>query len=152
MKKNQCFNKTLMAKKKHEKVSTGSELNRVDIYTYLKGVSRELPSMFSHHNCLNSDPKKPHTLKRIQSPNTHTHPLWDRNTNQRERWSFEERKSKKEVSFSVTKLCVNKISSFLKEPNKKKVTIFLNFLFILLSLTPTQYSIQKSFFFLLFFF
>ena len=141
-----------MAKKKHEKVSTGSELNRVDIYTYLKGVSRELPSMFSHHNCLNSDPKNPHTLKRIQSPNTHTHPLWDRNTNQRERWSFEERKSKKEVSFSVTKPCVNKISSFLKEPNKKKVTIFLNFLFILLSLTPTQYSIQKSFFFLLFFF
>ena len=108
--------------------------------------------MFSHHNYLNSDPKKPHTLKRIQSPNTHTHPLGDRNTNQRERWSFEERKSKKEVSFSVTKLCVNKISSFLKEPNKKKVTIFLNFLFILLSLTPTQYSIQKSFFFLLFFF
>ena len=139
-------------KKKHEKVSTGSELNRVYMYTYLKGVSRELPSMFSHHNCLNSDPKKPHTLKRIQSPNTHTHPLGDRNTNQRERWSFEERKSKKEVSFSVTKLCVNKISSFLKEPNKKKVTIFLNFLFILLSLTPTQYSIQKSFFFLLLFF
>ena len=136
-----------MAKKKHEKVSTGSELNRVDMYTYLKGVSRELPSMFSHHNCLNSDPKKPHTLQRIQSPNTHTHPLWDRNTNQRERWSFEERKSKKEVSFSVTKLCVNKISSFLKEPNKKKVTIFLNFLFILLTLTPTHYSLQKSFFF-----
>lgn len=133
-------------------MSTGSELNRVDIYTYLKGVSRELPSMFSHHNCLNSDPKKPHTLKRIQSPNTHTHPLWDRNTNQRERWSFEERKSKKEVSFSVTKLCVNKISSFLKEPNKKKVTIFLNF-FIYFAISHSYPILNsKKFFFPSFFF
>ena len=134
-------------------MSTGSELNRVDIYTYLKGVSRELPSMFSHHNCLNSDPKKPHTLKRIQSPNTHTHPLWDRNTNQRERWSFEERKSKKEVSFSVTKLCVNKISSFFKRAQQKESYNFFKFfyLFCYLSLLPnTQF--KKVFFSFFFFF